>query len=251
MKTICICIALIAAIMQWPSYAKTLTFGYFDIPPHMYQDTEGTARGASINYVNAVFQQMGYDIKWVGPLPYGRLLRFIEDGALDGVPLMQEAEKEPLFYFPNAPYYSPQPILALKKNNPLQQISSIDDIRNFKIGFIAGVEPSPFIKAHQQQLDIIYRPQQQWLEINLLSLQHDRIDAVYGLNQVSTQIQAQKMGMADEIKILPLPEPPGEMFIGISKKSANALLIIDNYNRQYQSFTVSYEQLLADELQKE
>lgn len=90
--------------------------------------------------------------------------------------------------------------------------------------------------------------QQNWLELNLLKLMRGRIDAVHGLNQISTQSQAIKMGIQDQIKVLPLPEPPGEMFIGISKKARLGKQVIRDYNRYHVSFKVKYEDLLFQEL---
>ncbi|MFO6422089.1 transporter substrate-binding domain-containing protein [Motilimonas sp. KMU-193] len=231
--------------------AATVKMGYFNLPPHMYSDSQGAAQGASVNFVNQIFTQMGYEVEWIGPMPYMRLLHYIEEANIDGMPLMQESEKEPLFYFPKYPYYRPQPVLIVKKSNPLTEIKSIADIKNYQVGFIAGVELSPFMKAHQDQLKIEYLSQQNWLELNLLKLKRGRIDAVYGLNQISTLSQGIKMGMQDEIKLLPLPEPPGEMFIGISKKASLGKQIIRDYNRYHVSFKVKYEDLLFQELMKD
>ncbi|MCE2573890.1 substrate-binding periplasmic protein [Motilimonas eburnea] len=188
MKTSIIGVLLLLQLMiGGQALATKVKIGYFELPPHMYQGENSNAQGASVNYFNQVFKQMDYEVEWVGPLPYMRLLKMIEKGQIDALPLMQESEKEPLFQFPDAPYYSPQPVLFVKKSNPLQQVQSIDDIRGLTIGFIAGVEPSPFIKTHEKELKMEYMAQQDWLELNLMKLKRNRIDAVYGLNQVSTQ----------------------------------------------------------------
>ncbi|MCE2596404.1 transporter substrate-binding domain-containing protein [Motilimonas cestriensis] len=240
----------ILIISSGHSYSETVKIGYFILPPHMDVGSKGEAQGASVSYVDVIFKQMGYDVEWVGPMPYMRLMNKIEKGEIDVLPLMQESEKEPHFYFPDHPYYRPQSVFIMKKSHPLAEIRSVDDIRNLKIGFIAGVEPSPFIQAHLQELSIEYLPQQNWLELNLMKLQRSRIDAIYDLNQISALLQARKMGMEDDLKILSLPEPVGEMFIGISKKSALSKRIIKDYNRLHDNFKVEYEDLLADELHR-
>lgn len=132
MKTYVIGVLLVLQLMLGSEVmAATVKMGYFNLPPHMYATSEGKAQGASVRYVNTVFKLMGYDVEWVGPLPYMRLLHYIEDGEIDGMPLMQESEKEPLFFFPDTPYYQPQPVFIVKKSNPLAKIGSITDIQDY------------------------------------------------------------------------------------------------------------------------
>ncbi|MCE2573772.1 hypothetical protein [Motilimonas eburnea] len=61
-------------------------------------------------------------------------------------------------------------------------------------------------------------------------------------------VEASKLGMGDEIKALPLPEPPGHMFLGVANVSNQRDRIIRDYNLVHKIFKVTYEQLLTEEL---
>ena len=54
--------------------ADTIKMGYFQHQPHQYIDDEAKPKGATIKYFEIVAKKMGYEVEWVGPLPFARMM---------------------------------------------------------------------------------------------------------------------------------------------------------------------------------
>lgn len=55
--------------------AETLKVGYFEVRPHFfYNEKTKKPQGAAITYFKNAIKEMGYDIEWIGPLPFPRMI---------------------------------------------------------------------------------------------------------------------------------------------------------------------------------
>jgi len=224
-------------------YAETLRAGFFQHPPHHYKTKTGQIRGATVTYFNLMAKKMGYDVEWVGPLPFSRLLSMLKRGELDIYPhSIYNPDWKKFLYYPKKYYYLAQPILVVRKDNPLTKIESINDIRNFKINWVDGVPPSPFIQKNKAALEIKLMPfgEQLWKQ-SIFKIINKRVDAVHDLNAFSIPFEAKQLGLDKEIKVLRLPEPAEKVFVAISKKAPNAKQLIEKYNQVQETIPFRHE----------
>ncbi len=161
MKVIATFILLTLVSFPAVSDAETLRAGYFMHPPHHYKTDKGVVRGATVAYFSMVAQKMGFDIEWVGPLPFSRMLAMLKRGELEIYPhAIRNPEWEEFLYFPDQHYHYAQPVLAVKKNSPLDKVETINDIRSYKIDWHKNIPASPFIKNNTRHLKLYIIPNQ-------------------------------------------------------------------------------------------
>ena len=237
------------------SDAETIKIGYWIHKPHHYLDANGTLRGASKAYFDMMAAKMGVDVEWVGPLPFIRLLNALQDGSIDGC-VHYTALKPGMGDFVNRaekPFHLAYSVLAVRKDNPLAHIASIADIEGYRIGWLTGVNPSPFLLANAAhvQMDLLAPGDSMW-EQSIKKLLLGRIDAVHELNAFTLPFIAGQMGVADQIKVLTLPEPGEPVFVVFSKKSPNGKLFLEKYNAAQAATPFSqadYEKLMQQEFE--
>ena len=89
-------------------------------------------------------------------------------------------------------------------------------------------------------------------EQSLKKLLLGRIDAIHELNEYTLIAAAKEMGVADQIKVLRLPEPGEPMFVVFSKQSPNGKLFLEKYNAAQAAAPFSqadYEKLVQQEFE--
>jgi ABC-type amino acid transport substrate-binding protein len=219
----------------------------------MYQ-VEGTGKpgGASIAYFEAIAAQMGYTVEWVGPLPHLRFINNLktgENGVVGGIAVAKFAETEAFLDFPETPYCLLQPVLAIRQENPLQAIRTIDDIQGYRIGFMTVDQPyTPFLETHREQLRFETIASEDWVRQNLLKLVNDRLDAVFDRNAHTLLFEAVRLKLDQAIKILPIPDQPTPLYVGFSKAAPQSKRFVEQYNTAVEALHLSYEDLLNKEL---
>ncbi len=236
MKQIMIGIVCIGVIFTFSAglHAETITMGYFEHRPHMMTAEDGTAHGATITYFEMMAEKMGYEVEWVGPLPTGRMLKMIDDGELDGhpqaIPGMSEIQDQQ--YFGEQSFFQSKPVFMVRKENPLQAITTIEDVEGYRVGWVQHVRASQFVFEHQThfKMDLIAANETMW-DRNLQKLLADRVDAVHELNQFTLAYVAAQMGIGDKVKTLLLPEPPMPVYIVFSKHSPKGKQLLEAYNQ--------------------
>jgi ABC-type amino acid transport substrate-binding protein len=225
--------------------AETIKIGYFSHKPHQYlSDTSTKPRGATISYFEAVAAKMGYEVEWVGPLPFLRLLDYLKDGTLDGAAVLAMAnlpELQDFVYYGDKPYYAAQAIFVVRQENPLAQITSIHDVEGYRVGWLANVTPSQFVQDNLAHLRMDYLiPGDTMWEQSLKKLLLGRIDAIHELDAYTLPFAATQMHLADQIKILPLPEPPQPVYVGFSRQSPKGKLLAEQYNAVQRELPFTY-----------
>ena len=203
--------------MGWPVYVQsaetqTITMGYFDLKPHMYKSQKtGRASGATIAYFEKIAEKMACDVKWVGPLPFGRMMYYLElKKLIDGTPLMSMTdERQSIFHYAENYYYLCKPNLILASDNPLNKIKSVDDLKGLTIGQFDKAANSRFISDNHSLLTFdVVSAGLTLFENQLNKLVAGRIDAIHTLDEYTLLFTAKLMGIDNQIKILFLPEKP-------------------------------------------
>lgn len=238
-------------------FAETIVMGYFPLRPFQYAVSEEEApRGASITYFNAIAKKMGYEVEWVGPLPLPRLLLYVSQGKatkkgiIDGVVTVIDSEewRENIFFYPDEPYTRVQSSLFLTRDNELSEITGIEDLDGYTIGFHCGAPRSPFFQSSNNHVLFDCMADTSRIENNIDKLLLGRIDAYYDLNEHSFLFEALLLGKNDKIKIIPLPEPPQNIFIGFSKSSPKGALLLEQYNIAVKDLDLNYDDILKNEM---
>ena len=234
--------------------ADPIRMGYFILPPHIYQiEGETKPRGASITYFEAVAAHLGETVEWIGPLPLPRLGYYLKSGqkSLDGALLIPKTpDLETFLYYPDIPYYFMEFVLAVRKENPLTEIRTIDDIQGYRIGYIkteSGLYP-PLIGQHLDQVQVEELAGDNWVRQNLRKLMAGRLDAALDRNQDTIPFEAIRLNVDERIKILPLPDPPIPGYIAFTKKSQRGKQLVEHYSAAIGELKLEYDNFVQKEL---
>ena len=218
------------------SGAETIIMGYFDLKPHMYQcEATGKVKGASVAYFERIAEKMGCTVKWVGPLPFSRLIFDLTcKKIIDGTPLMSMTEeRKPIFCYPNHFYYLCKPNLIVRSNNPLKKITSVDDLKKMTIGQFSKAANSRFITQNHAALTFdIVSAGLTLFENQLNKLINKRIDAIHTLDEYTLLFTAKRMNIDDQVKILFLPESPWP-FYTVFSKTPRGKMLTEKFDRAF------------------
>ncbi len=245
-KIICMTI-IILSVGIFAMAADKIKMGYFNLIPHVFYDKSSQSlEGASIDYFTAVASAMGYEVEWLGPLPFPRLIRYLKEGIVDGSLMMNKnPEREAFLFYPDQPFHWVQRILVVRKENPLNKITSINDVLGYRIGFMEDAHQSPFIKDNLEKITLTLIGGKDWVKQNLLKLKIGRLDAVYDLNAETMRYTAIQLNMEDKVKILKLPEPAGGVNVVFSKASPKGKVLIERYQQESRSAKWIYKDFLS------
>jgi ABC-type amino acid transport substrate-binding protein len=251
-KYFLIILCLFLSSLYQSACAESVRIGYFQHPPHQYVNKDGKPEGATITYFEQIATKMGYEVNWVGPLPLIRLLVYIKEGTqLDGTAhLVKNPEFVNYMYYGDKPYHFARSILVVKKENKLNKIKSIDNIKGYNVLYLKGHSPSKFIQENILNLKIsLIIPHKSMWQKSLRMLTIGRVDAVYDLNEFSLPFVAKTMNISDKIKTLLLPEPLQAVYVAFSKNSPRGKLLIEKYNKAHDKFKFDhddYEKLIRE-----
>jgi hypothetical protein len=232
---------------------ETIRMGYFNLAPHTYKDeATSKAKGAAVVYFEAVASKMGYQVEWVGPLPLPRLTEYLKAGeSIDGtVGFPKYPAFEAFMYYPEAHVYLGQPSLMVKKDNPLTQVRSIDDIRDYRIGLVksASGRYTPLIDDHRDMVRLEELGDDMWMEHNLAKIDHGRLEAVFDRQQYTLPYVAAKIELDTKLKVIPIQAPATPMYVVFSKGSKNGKKAFEQFKVAREQIKLNYEELLKKEL---
>jgi len=204
--------------------AEELVIGYFDLAPHIaFNKQTNKTEGILPDFLqNHIAPTMGVTFKFIH-MPLARVLRSMKAGKIDGGALfgytMARAE---IYDYPINNFYNMQSVLVVRKNNMLNKIVSIDDIKDMRIGYVTAALITPIMKSKQIKMELMSgtNPWNRRLQM----LMSDRLDAVYSPAKANLVYEANKLGATNDIKILSLPEKPSKMFTLFSKASKTSNL---------------------------
>lgn len=231
---------LIIASSSHVTFSKeTITMGFFNLPPFQYKDTHTkNPKGYFITNFEEAALKMGYQVKWLGPLPLPRLGDYLKDGReIDGaVGFPKLAEFEPYMYFSKEPVLIGKPTLFVIHDSPLLKLKTINEIRGYRIGTFKSISNtySPLIDKNRDALTLEEIGTDSWIEQNLMKLKSGRIDAIYDRQEYSVPFVAQQTKNNIILRSVSIPDPPSLLYIVFSKNTKNGKMLIEKYNHTNQ-----------------
>ena len=234
------------------SYAieqQKIRMGYFEIKPHLYKNS-GSEKpsGAAIEYFEEMSKEMGYQVEWVGPLAFPRMIIMGETGQIDGLMTLTDWAKDK-FLYPNEPSFTVSSVFVFNANTPIKKINSIDDVKGYSVGWIPSAPASQFVIDHSDELDVVYSTKPNWIETYLTRLVAGRIDILHDLNEFTYSYVAETLGLSDKIKVIKLPEPSQNAYIVFSKETKHAEKLLKRYNEAAKKLSIDYNELIKKEFE--
>ncbi len=228
--------------------AETIKMMYGNLPPYMYLDEQTRkAQGASVAFFEAVATQMGHTVEWVGPLPQARFLHYItttDNDMVGAISIVKYAQTEDFMEFPDLPYFLTQSTVAVRHEDPLKEIRTIDDLRGYRIGGMAGDKlPIPF---DQLQIEPIF--EDLWIQLNLKKLVAHRIDAVFSREAPMLTFEAARLQLGTKIRIISLPASPTRFYVAFRKAAPQSKQLVEQYNAAVKTHQIIFDEFLDKEL---
>jgi ABC-type amino acid transport substrate-binding protein len=236
--------------------AETIRMAWFTVPPHISVAEDGvTPTGPSILLFESIAARMGCTVEWVGPIPLNRLgtLQKSRDMNLDGAILHVKTEANtPYLYYPSQPYFIGIPSLAVRADNPLNKIRSIEDIKGYRIGFVktSSLKYAPIIEDNRDKVIIDDLTGENWTSRNLAKVLTHHLDAAYERNQYTLAFQAAIENISDKIKILPLSDYPMPHYYVFQKNSPKGADLLRRYEQAITGWTFDYDAMVKAEIKR-
>ena len=256
-KTVSVVVAVLAAliVIQQSLQAETIRMAWFAVPPHVTTADGGMPKGPSIDLFNKIAARMGCTVEWVGPYPISRVGQEQKagKGSLDGTILhIRTAAVEPLLLYPRRAYFIARPCIAVRMDSPLKHISTIEDIRGFRIGFVKTLSLSypPMITNNLDKVIIDDLTGENWTSRNLARLLLGRIDAVYERNPYTLLYQAALDGIAGRIRVLELPDAPIAHYFVFHRNSTKAEKLMRLYEKATAGMNFDYDAMVRSEIER-
>lgn len=229
--------------------AEVIKMGYFELPPHFHTNTtDGKPTGAFISYFEKIASEAGCETEWVGPLPLPRLTKYLEEGKIDGTVGFPKFPKfENFLYYPDSHIFIGQPTLIVRKENPLTQILSAENIKGYRIGVVksSSGKYTPLIDSNSDLIKLEELGGDAWVEQNLKKLIGGRLDALYDRQPYTIPFVAKVLNLDTHIKILTIPDPPTPLYIVFSKHSEQGKKFLEQCNPVIRKLNLNYEDLLG------
>lgn len=223
--------------------AQTTQLGVFNVLPHTFGDEVGDApHGAMIDYFEKyIIPEMGVAVDWGRLLPFTRMLYQLERGNLHGAPfLIKSTDREVFLYYSEKPVYQAKAVLALRKDHPLNKITSVKDIEDLFIGYGKGIKLVPFLADNSHRLKLHAVDSTDWIRTKLVLLYKGRYDAIYNPDAPPMLFMAKRLNILDKIKILELPGPPDSFYTVFSKNAATGEELVKKFNIALEKAPMKY-----------
>lgn len=208
---------------------ETLKVGYLPVAPiAMRAEGQGQATGAAVDFFKRhIAPNMDCDVVFL-ELPIGRALQDLDTGAVDSMLfLIRNPERAAKYTFADAPFGKDQSGIVVQANSPLQQIDRWDQLRGLKVVAAKGAFRSPAFEASGMEI-AENSPGTNWVELMMRQVVAGRFDAAYLPTISSLRHEAKIKGMTNELRFLPLPEPPVALIAAFRKTIPPELLAAYN-----------------------
>lgn len=240
--------AILFSVLTVLDSEDIIKVGVFLHPPYVEQFNDRTdLQGAGIEYISAVFNVLGYGVQFELQ-PFARLIHSLANGTVDmAFDLTKNPERELFLLYSEEPILNVVPVLIFRNEFKIETIHSIFDLQGMNIGSFHGVTmPEFFDVPDVVNFDISYAIN--GINSNISKLLAKRIDASLDLNPYSFLREAGKMGVLNQIKVIPLPVVGINYYVVFSKKSQMGITLHSEYNEFIKTNTMEYEQYLSDYL---
>ncbi|MFD1623755.1 substrate-binding periplasmic protein [Azospirillum griseum] len=200
-------VLLLGLAFTAPAHSQTVVrVGYFDYPPTIATDKAGKPYGPLVEiWEKHLAPRGGFTVQWVGPEPFARLLDSARKGDIDAwCQLFPNKERREWFDFPTIPIGSFNQVIWVRQDNPMTEITSVDDIKGKPIGkLLAGFLP-PFMEDNIGSLVLQEHGGSDAPVVAVRKLLLDRLWGLYFVYGDSIRYAAAKEGVLDRIKALPI-----------------------------------------------
>lgn len=211
---------LLSPAFCWAKPLPEIRVVYYSYPPHVFQGPKGL-QGAAVDVWERISKRAGYEIRWVGPIPFRRAQYMLEKGEVDAIiRLSKSPERESKFIFGKTSAMWGQQGITVLKSEPMKEIKSAEDLFGKTLGQIDGGVLPEFIKPHLDKIKMEPIPIDT-VELNMTKLFRKRIWGVYFVFTDVARYYATKENRLNEIKFLKYPGSVGHKlsFIPMSRKA--------------------------------
>ncbi len=236
---ICLCGA------AWAAEPVRITF--FEVPPHIFYDrSTRTVSGAVVDLLNYLTPAWGAKLVWdTAPSNIPREMEQLQKGERDAaaVFIYNPSDLDKFTYSKEA-YFFARDSLLVRKDSPLQEISSIEDVLKLKIGYAPDTYLSNFMRDKRIQWENVRSSNPD--ELNVRNLMAGRVDAAYAPDHAALLYEMKKAAGEKTLGIVYTPEPPVPFHIGFSyknpriKEKFDAAFAKMNGSKKYLEFLAKY-----------
>ena len=185
-----------------------LRVAYFNYPPHITTDKNGKPYGPLVDvWEQHMVKHGGFKIKWVGPIPFVRLLSDMKTGEQADVwaQLVGNKERFEWYDFPPAQICEARQWLYVRADEPLAVITGVEDLTGKTLGKLTGGYLPPFMDENKDKLSFEEVAGDNAAEQTVKKLIGGRIWGGYFVMSEVLKYAASKIGRSDEIKGLAFP----------------------------------------------
>lgn len=184
----------------------TLRVDYFNYAPHITTDKNGKPFGPLVEvWEKHLAPQGGFKIKWVGPTPFARMLGSMKTGETADVwaQLVGNKERFENYDFPEHAICKARQWIYVRKDDPLQEIKSYEDVKGKLIGKLLGGYLPPFMEEHKDELQFSDAAGDEAARNTVNKLLKGNIWGAYFVMSEVLMYSAAKYGHAEKIRGVP------------------------------------------------
>lgn len=206
-----IIVVLLLFIVSLTAYAKTtIRIGTWDYPPNMIISTDKEKPSFQDAIVDVwekyIAPKADLEIVWIGPLPFPRALQMLEEGSIDAVQhLSLTPERAQKFIFSKERIMWGKQGIIVKKDEPLNQITKVEQLKGKAIGMIAQGYLAPFFQNNKSLIIFEELSGVDFAQNNIQKLLNDRIWGIYFTFPDVLIYHAAQLGKRDLIKLISFP----------------------------------------------
>lgn len=203
--------------------AETIRVGYFSLAPFAAEGAEGDATGAAVSIFLEIAEEMGIDRVVLESYPLKRLVRSLELGGIDAaLTLGKSPDRTAKFVYPERPFFRMQPAVAIREGHTGRNIRSASDLLGLRIGTYADGFLSPMMR--NPALDRLPLTGSDVIGRGLAMVDAGHLDAFYNPDAIPLEFLIRRDGLADRLRVVPLPEPPTGLYTVFSRTAAPRFL---------------------------
>lgn len=215
-----------------PQFSETVKIGFFQGYPTNFRDEKtGEVTGHTIEYLKDFIHELGYEIEFVGPLPFPRLLAMLKLGEIDALMGMSWIkDREEFVYYPNKAYRVSIPNIFVLKESKIVNGMDILELAKFTFSYRNGAVLPDYLREFESILEIEYLSRDTWIDQSLQMLELRRIDGIINSSDLSIIAASKRLGLYNRLRMVVLPGKTDPLFLGISKESPLGAEFLKRYN---------------------
>lgn len=210
--------------------AEDLKIGYWHIPPHVTGVENGRPEGAAISYFDRyIAPHLGVTVAWDEKIiPPTRLMDQLRKGRKDAMIFLGHTKERTEYLRYPDPYLKIPQTIAFLDGHPIDRITEVGDLHGLTVGFLVGGRLPEVLQDDSIKYDLIAG--EQLLQRNVEKLLIGRIDAIYVPLTIAVENAVRKMGVSDQVKLVPIEFLDPVLIYTPFSKSTVSEAVVDRYN---------------------